>query len=1008
MSADLRFVAVPTADTPGTLLTLNFEDKRYLFGRVAEGTQRICLQKGLNLVKTRALFLSGNVGWGNTGGLTGLALTLADSLKAQSKAFEEAGREVAAGEGGEEGLKVYGGDGLYYSVATGRKYILRVGGHVKFQEFDELNNDEPDFKDHNVQIWTIKVNPTGYNQKSSDGKSADDIANERATIRQSLVSLVKEMWESEWRLDNLVIKELQDVEGPVTAIWIRDPVTKDLTPYKGPIPDGKTELADPTMKVAVRRPWPAAIQGDIPPLQTDHEAVSYLIKTYPRRGKFLAAKAKALKVKPGPKYAELTAGRSVLNENGETITSEMVLEPARPGLGFFVIDVPSIDYVDNLINRPEWNDEVKMQGAEFMIWILGPGVSSSPAITTFMEKMKHLKHIVSSTDHCPNVIQQESSNRLTALLHSVHPVNFVLPLSDSERIPQQYFSVGEPNKVPKLPENASPATTLLNIGLRPQFKIQEDTPQPFRDLEVSEEVLEHVESAKARNHDNRELFATWRSTLNLPDTEVVCLGTGSAIPSLTRNVTGILLRVPGHGNYILDCGENTIGQLKRMYPHDELVEILRDLRMIWISHIHADHHLGTIGLIKAWYEATHQNYPLLPPEDGNDLRRQLNIYAGSRKRLPVVATIPFHQSIAEFSKLDEFGYSRVLPITHWPAEVDIQNRTVDKPTTLILMASLLTGNKDTKDIILTPDLKSHVFGALDIQTVPVKHCRDAAGLALTFNPISTSPSSSEPAKTTNNSFRVAWSGDCRPSAKLAVIGENADLLIHEATFGAGFEGQAMAKAHSTMREAKRVAEAMGAKSLLLTHFSQRYSKLPDMKGLVAGELQGKDAAYAEIAGLEVVEASIAVEEEGEGEALIEEDIAAVAHEDAMVGVEQSGPLTAVGTNNQIDMAKIRPSFEPSQIPVCAAFDFMRIRVGDIPLMDAYIPALVSLFEKAEVTSSPPAFDAEPEVHPKKKKYDETKVDRKKRKREEYAATNEAGQSTAAATVVETRISESTT
>ena len=77
--------------------------------------------------------------------------------------------------------------------------------------------------------------------------------------------------------------------------------------------------------------------------------------------------------------------------------------------------------------------------------------------------------------------------------------------------------------------------------------------------------------------------------------------------------------------------------------------------------------------------------------------------------------------------------------------------------------------------------------------------------------------------------RVAYSGDCRPSNRFADVAFGADLLIHEATFEIGMEEDAVMKRHSTVGEAIDVASKMNAKSLVLTHFSQRYPKIPPLK-----------------------------------------------------------------------------------------------------------------------------------------------------------------------------------
>lgn len=49
------------------------------------------------------------------------------------------------------------------------------------------------------------------------------------------------------------------------------------------------------------------------------------------------------------------------------------------------------------------------------------------------------------------------------------------------------------------------------------------------------------------------------------DMEIVLLGTGSSQPSKYRNVTSILVNLFSKGTIIIDCGEGTLGQLKRRY-----------------------------------------------------------------------------------------------------------------------------------------------------------------------------------------------------------------------------------------------------------------------------------------------------------------------------------------------------------------------------------------------------------------------------------------------------------
>ena len=89
MKSHVQILTTPTADTPGTTLLLHFDNKRYLIGNLAEGTQRACIQMGARLLKVSECFITGRTEWANTGGLIGMILTLADSVSTSAAATQE-------------------------------------------------------------------------------------------------------------------------------------------------------------------------------------------------------------------------------------------------------------------------------------------------------------------------------------------------------------------------------------------------------------------------------------------------------------------------------------------------------------------------------------------------------------------------------------------------------------------------------------------------------------------------------------------------------------------------------------------------------------------------------------------------------------------------------------------------------------------------------------------------------------------------------------------------------
>jgi ribonuclease Z len=109
---------------------------------------------------------------------------------------------------------------------------------------------------------------------------------------------------------------------------------------------------------------------------------------------------------------------------------------------------------------------------------------------------------------------------------------------------------------------------------------------------------------------------------------------------------------------------------------------------------------------------------------------------------------------------------------------------------------------------------------VNIETCYVKHCPHSFGVS--FEMANVMKSERFPGET----IKITYSGDTLPCDELVAIGQNSDVLIHEATMEDDLEKEARIKMHSTVSQAINVGQRMNAKFVILTHFSQRYAKIP--------------------------------------------------------------------------------------------------------------------------------------------------------------------------------------
>lgn len=269
---------------------------------------------------------------------------------------------------------------------------------------------------------------------------------------------------------------------------------------------------------------------------------------------------------------------------------------------------------------------------------------------------------------------------------------------------------------------------------------------------------------------------------------------------------------------MFDCGEGTQRQMMRY-------GISFALEDIFFTHMHADHLLGVVGLIRTM------------ALQGRTERLRLWGPRGAARVLKRAESLGFERStfLVEIEEIDAAqriarnGYAIVpFPVDHRGA--------------VSLGYALVEEDRKGR---FNPDLARE----LGIPEGPLWG-QIHRGKAVTLDDgrviePSVLVGPQRPGRT------VVITGDTRPCATTVDAARNADLLVHESTFGDEEAERASETGHSTAREAAQVAREAGVRRLLLTHFSARYSRDAvelerEARSVFAETLIGRDGTEVDV------------------------------------------------------------------------------------------------------------------------------------------------------------------
>ena len=291
---------------------------------------------------------------------------------------------------------------------------------------------------------------------------------------------------------------------------------------------------------------------------------------------------------------------------------------------------------------------------------------------------------------------------------------------------------------------------------------------------------------------------------------VIILGSGSALPTPERRTSATAVLHEGE-MLLFDCGEGTQLQLRKAgLRHGRLSCIL-------ITHMHGDHVIGIMGLLMTM-ELSGRQQPIElhgPPALADYVTTSARLLS-TGFRYPII----FHE--ARPGRICETAAYTIecLPLNHRILTHGYAFQERDRPGTFDVARAEALGIP-----------KGPLFGQLQ----KGQSVRLADGRTVEPQDVLGPP---------KRGRRIAYCLDTRPCPEAAGLARDADLLLYDSTLAAGAEEEAAEKGHSTSRQAAVLAKEAGAKRLVLTHVSSRYTDahalLVGLEGLHDDIVMGRD------------------------------------------------------------------------------------------------------------------------------------------------------------------------
>ncbi len=266
------------------------------------------------------------------------------------------------------------------------------------------------------------------------------------------------------------------------------------------------------------------------------------------------------------------------------------------------------------------------------------------------------------------------------------------------------------------------------------------------------------------------------------------LGTSASAPTKERGLSSAAIRYDGK-IFLMDCGEGTQMQMLKLGLNIYRIE------GIFLTHIHGDHVIGIAGIA-----------------------RTLSLYG---KTSPLRIYIPkgYAKGISMLINFDN-------PIFKYKVEViEVGSGKVYSDQKVQVSAFKLRHSVETYGYIFEEKKKPKF--TIEAKRLGIRGKLFADIQKKGYLNINGKKIRMEDVSSTQNGRKIVYALDTRPSPSTIRAANDADLLIHEATYSKNEKKLAVERMHSTSEEAATVAKKAGVKRLILTHISTRYKEPED-------------------------------------------------------------------------------------------------------------------------------------------------------------------------------------